>query len=411
MSWDELLSEPGQLAFEQVPFDHPMCVLFSSGTTGLPKAIVHGHGGLLIEHYKNEGLCWDLKPGDRLCWFSTTGWMMWNTLVSGLLLRASIVMVDGNPAHPDLISLWRLAEETNATHFGAAPAYIIGCRKAGLNPGRDLDLSNVRQVIAGGSPLPTEGFAWVYEQLPDVLLNIGTGGTDVCSGIAGGGPLSPVYAGELTGRYLAVATDAYDEDGRPVLDELGELVITEPMPSMPVGFWNDPGDERYRSTYFEMYPGVWRHGDWVRFTSARGSCVVTGRSDATLNRGGVRLGTSELYAVVEDVEEIVDSMVIHLEDPDGGLGELILFVVPAPGVEVDDDLRAGLVRTIRTSLSPRHVPDRIEAVPAVPRTLTGKKLEVPVKRILQGADPAAVANRDSLADPSSLERFVALAAR
>jgi acetoacetyl-CoA synthetase len=409
LGWDALLAEPGPLEFEQVAFDHPLCVLFSSGTTGLPKAIVHGHGGILVEHYKNEGLCWDLKPGDRLCWFSTTGWMMWNTLVSGLLLRASIVMVDGNPAHPDLANLWRLAAETRATHFGAAPAYIMGCRKAGLEPGRDFDLSHVRQVIAAGSPLPTEGFAWIYEQLgPDVLLNIGTGGTDVCSGIAGGGPLQPVYAGELAGRYLGVATDAYDERGQPVVGELGELVITEPMPSMPVRFWNDPGDERYRATYFEMYPGVWRHGDWIRFTE-RGSSVLTGRSDATLNRGGVRLGTSELYAVVEDVDAIADSLVIHLEDPEGGLGELILFVVPAAGVEIDDAMRIDLARTIRTSLSPRHVPDRIEVVPAVPRTLTGKKLEVPVKRILQGADPATVANRDSLADPTALERFVALA--
>jgi acetoacetyl-CoA synthetase len=409
VSWDDLLAQEAPLAFAPVPFDHPLYVLFSSGTTGLPKAIVHGHGGILLEHLKNLGLSWDLGPQDRLQWFSTTAWMMWNALVSVLLLRASIVMVDGNPAHPDLSMQWTMAAQTGATHLGLAPAYLMACRKAGLEPGRNLDLSRVRQLLTAGSPLPVEGYAWVYEQLgDDVLLNNGSGGTDICSGMVGGSPLQPVYAGEISGRCLGVATEAYDEQGRPLVDELGELVITQPLPSMPVGFWNDPGDARYRAAYFDVYPGVWRHGDWIRFTP-RGSCVVTGRSDATLNRGGVRLGTSELYAVVEDVEEVLDSLIVYLEDPQGGNGELILFAELRAGTELDDGLRRRIATSLRSALSPRHVPDTIVAVPAIPRTMTGKKLEVPVKRILQGTPAEQVASRDALADPAALDAYVAFA--
>jgi acetoacetyl-CoA synthetase len=410
VAWDDLLARPAPLAFEPVPFDHPLYVLFSSGTTGLPKAIIHGHGGILLEHLKNLGLAWDLGPGDRLQWFSTTAWMMWNALISVLLLRASIVMVDGNPAHPDLAMQWRMAAETEATHLGLAPAYLMACRKAGVQPGRDLDLSRVRQLLTAGSPLPVEGYGWVYEQLgADVLLNNGSGGTDICSGMVGGSPLQPVYAGELSGRCLGVATDAYDADGHPLVGELGELVITQPLPSMPVGFWNDPADARYRAAYFDVYPGVWRHGDWIRFTE-RGSCVVTGRSDATLNRGGVRLGTSELYAVVEDVDEVMDSLIVYLEDPEGGNGELILFAELRSGVDLDDTLRRRIATSLRSALSPRHVPDTIVAVPAIPRTMTGKKLEVPVKRILQGTPAERVASRDALADPAALDAYVAFAA-
>jgi acetoacetyl-CoA synthetase len=402
--WDDLLAESAPLRFDPVAFDHPLCILFSSGTTGLPKPIVHGHGGILLEAYKNHGLSWDLMPGDRLMWFSTTAWMMWNALVSSLVHRASIVMIDGNPGYPDLAMQWRLAEETRPTFMGASPALLMGCRKAGVDLTR-LDLSSIRQLGAAGSPLPTEGYAWVYEQLgPDVLLNCGSGGTDVCTGIVQGGPMMPVYAGEIAGRCLAVDTAAFDPAGEEVVGELGELVIRAPMPSMPVGFWGDPGDERYHASYFEDYPGVWRHGDWILFTE-RGSCVITGRSDATLNRGGVRMGTGEFYEVVEELDEVLDSLVVHLEDREGGAGELLLFVVLAEGAELDDDLRTRIGRALRGELSPRHVPDTVEAVPAIPRTLTGKKLELPVKRMLLGTDPARVASRDALADPGALDAF------
>ncbi|HZC28815.1 MAG TPA: acetoacetate--CoA ligase [Gaiellaceae bacterium] len=402
--WDDLLAESAPLRFDPVAFDHPLCILFSSGTTGLPKPIVHGHGGILLEAYKNHGLSWDLEPGDRLLWFSTTAWMMWNALVSSLVHRASIVMIDGNPGYPDLAMQWRLAEETRPTFMGASPALLMGCRKAGVDLTR-LDLSSIRQLGAAGSPLPTEGYAWVYEQLgPDVLLNCGSGGTDVCTGIVQGGPMMPVYAGEIAGRCLAVDTAAFDPAGAEVVGELGELVIRAPMPSMPVCFWNDPGDERYHASYFEDYPGVWRHGDWILFTE-RGSCIITGRSDATLNRGGVRMGTGEFYEVVEELDEVLDSLVVHLEDREGGAGELLLFVVLADGAVLDDDLRGRIAGVLRRELSPRHVPDTVEAVPSIPRTLTGKKLELPVKRMLLGTDPERVASRDALADPGALDAF------
>ncbi|WP_245999979.1 acetoacetate--CoA ligase [Nocardioides pocheonensis] len=410
LSWPDLLATDEPLTFEAVAFDHPLYVLFSSGTTGKPKPIVHGHGGILLEHLKNHALSWDLGPGDRLLWFSTTAWMMWNALVSALLVRASIVMIDGNPMFPDLDWQWRLAEETGATLMGASPGFLMASRKEGLRPAVDHDLSRVRQIGAAGSPLPIEGYAWVREQFgPDVLLNVGSGGTDVCTGIVQGSPLQPVRAGEISGACLGVAAAAYDPQGRPVVGELGELVITRPMPSMPVGFWGDADGSRYRSTYFEDFAGVWRHGDWVRFDE-HGSCVVAGRSDATLNRGGVRLGTAEFYRVVEEMPEVEDSLVVHLEDPAGGNGELILFVVPATGAELDDELRTSIARELRSALSPRHVPDAVVAVPAVPRTRTGKKLELPAKRILQGRPVAEVATADSLADPQALDAYVAYAA-
>ncbi|MEU2238191.1 acetoacetate--CoA ligase [Streptomyces sp. NPDC018338] len=412
LGWAELLAEPAggpePLSFEPVPFDHPLFVLFSSGTTGIPKAIVHRHGGILLEHLKNNALSWDLKPGDRMLWFSTTAWMLWNTLVSALLVRASIVMIDGNPVHPELREQWRIAAETGATLMGISPGYLMACRKAGVRPAEEFDLSRLRQLGAAGSPLAADGFHWVAEQFGDrVLLNVGCGGTDVCTGILQGGPLQTVRAGEISGPCLGVAAYAYDGEGRRVVGELGELVITEPMPSMPVGFWGDTDGSRYRAAYFEAYPGVWRHGDWVRF-APEGHCVVAGRSDATLNRGGVRLGTAEFYAVVEDLPGIDDSLVVHIEDPEGGNGELLLFV--AGPAELDDALRTGIARALRSALSPRHVPDVIERVPAVPRNRTGKKLEVPVKRILLGAAPESVASTDVLADPRSLDVFVAYAA-
>jgi acetoacetyl-CoA synthetase len=409
--WDDLLAESAASSFAAVPFAHPLCILFSSGTTGLPKAIIHSHGGLTVEHLKNHGLSWDLGPQDRLMWFSTTAWMMWNALVSSLLLRSSIVMIDGHPAYPGIEYQWELAARTQATMMGLSPAFLMSCRKAGLEPAKQFDLSHLREIGAAGSPLPAEGFDWIYEQLgPDVLLNCGSGGTDVCTGMVQGSPLQPVYRGEMSGACLGVDAAAFDLDGNPVIGELGELVIRSPMPSMPVGFWNDPGDRRYRSAYFEYYPGVWRHGDWILFTE-RGSCVITGRSDATLNRGGVRLGTGELYAVIEEMAEILDSLIVHLEDPEGGPGELMLFVVLARGVEMTDALRARIATDLRKALSPRHVPDAIEAVPAIPRTFTAKKLELPVKRILLGAKPEDVASRDALAQPEALDAFVEIAQR
>ena len=407
--WDELIAAEAPLEFEQLPFDHPLCVLFSSGTTGLPKAIIHGHGGILLEHLKNHMLSWDLGPGDRLMWFSTTAWMMWNALVSTLLTGASIVVLDGNPLHPDPTEQWRTAADVGATMLGVSPAYLAACRKAGTDPSTIAGL-RLREICTAGAPLPPEAATWIYDMLgDDTLLINGSGGTDVCSGMVQGNPLLPVWAGAISGRCLGVATAAFDPEGKPVVDELGELVITEPMPSMPVGFWNDPDGDRYRATYFEHYPGVWRQGDWVQFFD-NGSCVVTGRSDATLNRGGVRLGTGEFYRVVEELDDVQNSLVVHLEDPDGGAGQLILFVVAAPGRVVDEDVRAELVRRLRAELSPRHVPDAIVAVDAIPVGLTGKKLELPVKRILQGADPADVASRDALANPASLDAFVDFAA-
>jgi acetoacetyl-CoA synthetase len=409
-TWDELLSDTEPLTFEHVPFDHPIYVLFSSGTTGLPKAIVHGHGGQLVEHLKGVGLGWDLKPGGRLLWFSTTAWMMWNALVSALLVRASIVMIDGDPMWPGPDFQWRLAEETRPTFMGVSPTFLMTCRKAGVQFGRDFDLRSIRALAFAGSPLPSEGYHYVYEQLgPDVLCLNGSGGTDICGAFVSGGFMQPVYDGEISGRCLGADVKAFDADGNEVVGELGEMVVTKPMPSMPVRFWNDPGDERYRSSYFDLYPGIWRQGDWILFTE-RGSCVITGRSDATLNRGGVRMGTSELYAVVEELDEVADSVVVHLEDPEGGPGELVLFVALADDLELDEELEARIRGALRTELSPRHVPDTVVAVPAVPRTFTGKKLEAPVKRIMLGARPEEVASRDALVDPSAIDAFAAYAA-
>lgn len=408
LAWDDLGAgaEPAVLAFESVAFDHPLYVLFSSGTTGKPKPIVHGHGGILLEHLKNHAFSWDLGPGDRLLWFTTTAWMMWNALVSVLLVRASIVMIDGNPLYPDLDRQWRIAAETGATVVGASPGFLMAGRKAGLQPAREHDLSAVKQICAAGSPLPPEGYHWVRDQFgPAVLLNVGSGGTDVCTGIVQASPLQPVFAGEISGAGLGVNAQAFDPGGHPVVGELGELVITAPMPSMPVGFWGDHDGSRYRAAYFEEYPGVWRHGDWIRFRPG-GSCVITGRSDATLNRGGVRLGTAEFYRVVEELDAIDDSLVVHLEDPDGGNGELILYVVPAGGEPLDDALITLLGRALRTALSPRHVPDTVLAVPVIPRNRTGKKLELPVKRILQGQDPAELATPGALAEEGSLDPFI-----
>ncbi|MGI5245377.1 acetoacetate--CoA ligase [Dactylosporangium sp. CA-139066] len=404
--WADLTAETDEpLEFEAVPFEHPLYVLYSSGTTGLPKPIVHGHGGILLEHLKMLALHHDLGPGDRFFWYTTTGWMMWNYLVSGPAVGAAIVLVDGNPAHPDLGWLWRVAQESGMTYFGTSAPFLLSCRKDGLVPRDFADLSRLRGVGSTGAPLPPEGFEWVYEAVSEnVLLASASGGTDVCTAFVGGVPLLPVRAGVIACRALGARIEAFAADGTPVIGELGELVITAPMPSMPVGFWGDADGSRYADAYFGTYPGVWRHGDWITIDES-GACVITGRSDATLNRGGVRLGTSEFYSVVEGLDEVVDSVVVHLEDPEGGAGELLLFVVLRDGVALDDALRARIARELRTALSPRHVPDQVFQVDAVPRTLSGKKLEVPVKRILTGTPIDRAAAKGALANPESLRYF------
>jgi acetoacetyl-CoA synthetase len=403
LEWDDLLATSAPLEFAPVAFDHPLYVLFSSGTTGLPKPIVHGHGGILLEHLKSLAFHHDLGRGDRFFWFSTTGWMMWNKLVSGLCVGATIVLFDGNPNWPDLGALWQLAAETGVTVFGVSAPFLMACRDADLDVHAYGDLGRVRSVGSTGAPLPPEGFAWVYAQLPEVWLTSISGGTDVCTAFVGGSPLVPVVEGEISCRYLGAAAQAFDEDGNPLVEEQGELVITEPMPSMPVAFWNDPDGTRLRDAYFSRFPGVWCHGDWITFTE-RGSCVISGRSDATLNRGGVRLGTAEFYAVVESIDGVRDSLVVHLDDGD----RLILFVALDDGHELDDALQATIRAELRRRLSPRHAPDEVYAVPAIPRTHSGKKLEVPVKRILGGRAAAEVASPGALADPTSLDAFEAM---
>jgi acetoacetyl-CoA synthetase len=397
----EQFQRPGELAFDRVPFEHPLWIVYSSGTTGLPKPIVHGHGGIVLEHLKSLSLHQDLGAGDVFLWFTTTGWMMWNYLVGGLMLGATVVLFDGAPNGD---TLWKLAADTRTTHFGVGAPYLMASRKAGLNPGADLDLSRLRVLGSTGSPLPPEGFDWVYEAVSsDVLLGSLSGGTDVCTGFVGPSPLLPVRAGVIQCRTLGAKVESYDQSGRAQLDEVGELVLSEPMPCMPVAFWNDPDQTRYREAYFEDFPGVWRHGDWIKILPD-GGCIIYGRSDSTLNRGGVRMGTSDFYRVVESFAEIADSLVIDTGQL-GAEGLLLLYVQLAPGCVLDDDLVSRLKTAIRGSLSPRHVPDQILVVPGVPRTLSGKKLEVPVRKILQGADPDKAANRDSMANPEVLQYF------
>jgi acetoacetyl-CoA synthetase len=408
--WDNLLgSHSGaSLAFEAVDFDHPLWVLYSSGTTGPPKGIVQGHGGIVVEHLKALMLQADAGPGERFLWFTTTGWMMWNFLISGLLVGATIVLYDGSPAHPDLGALWRLADAEGITYFGTSAPFIQACRKAGLRPGSQLDLTALRAIGSTGSPLSPEGFRWIAEEVgPDVQICSVSGGTDLCTAFVGSAPDVPVWEGELSCRALGAAVVALDEAGAELDDEVGELVITKPMPSMPVFFWNDPDGVRLREAYFDVYPGRWRHGDWIKITP-RGSCVIYGRSDATLNRGGVRMGTAEFYAVVEGLDEVLDALVIDTSGA-GAEGELLCFLVLAAGVplaDVEPQLRA----VLRRDLSPRHVPNRFIVIDEVPRTLNGKKCEVPVKKILAGVDPARAISSDALRNPDALAPFVALRA-
>jgi acetoacetyl-CoA synthetase len=411
MRWEELveLGAGAELAFERVPFDHPLWVLYSSGTTGLPKAIVQGQGGILLEHLKKLNLHVDAHPGDRLFWFTTTGWMMWNFIVSGLLTDAAIVLYDGSPGYPDMNVLWDLAERAGITMFGTSASYIAACMKAGVEPGAGRDLSRLKAVGSTGSPLAPEGFDWVYEQLgADTWLFSTSGGTDLCTAFVGGVSLLPVYRGELQGRALGAAVEAWDEQGNAVVGEVGELVVTEPMPSMPVFFWGDEDGSRYRASYFEQYPGVWRHGDWIEITE-RGTAIIYGRSDSTINRSGIRMGTSEIYRAVLSIDEILDALVVDIPRP-GTEGWMPLFVVLREGAALDDALRGEIARRVRERCSPRHVPDEVFEIAEVPRTLSGKVLEVPVKRILMGTPAERAASRDSLANPAALDYFTEMAA-
>ncbi len=400
--WEEGFLAPSELTFEPVPFDHPLWVLYSSGTTGLPKAIVQGQGGILLEHLKKLHLHVDARTGDRLFWFTTTGWMMWNFLVSGLLTDAAIVLYDGSPAHPDMDVLWDLAESAGITTFGTSASYIAGCMKAGVEPAAGRDLARLRAVGSTGSPLSPEGFRWVYEHVGrDTWLFSTSGGTDLCTAFVGGCPLLPVYEGELQARALGADVQAWDPEGRPLIGAVGELVIAQPMPSMPLYLWNDPDGERLHESYFSTYPGIWRHGDWIEITE-RGTAVIHGRSDSTINRGGVRMGTAEIYRAVLAVDAVLDALVVDVD------GYMPLFVVLRDGVALDDALVARIRTRIREDCSPRHVPNDVIAVPEVPRTLSGKVLELPVKRILMGTPPDEAASRDSLANPASLDLFVSL---
>jgi acetoacetyl-CoA synthetase len=420
LSWSKLLalgqgadrSETGQ-PFEQVPFDHPLWVLYSSGTTGLPKAIVQGHGGILVEQLKKR-LHLDLRAGDRMFWFTTTGWMMWNFLVGCLLSEAAIVLYDGSPAHPDLGVLWQLVERAQITCLGTSAGLLASCEKAGIEPARDYDLHALRAIGSTGSPLAPESFKWVYEHVgSDIWLFSTSGGTDVCTAFVAGCPLLAVFQGELQCRALGCAVEAWDEQGRSLTDEVGELVITKPLPSMPLFLWGDANGERLRESYFSMYPGIWRHGDWIRITP-RGGAVIYGRSDSTINRQGVRMGTSEIYRAAGAVEEVLDALVVDVPRG-GGPGAhqpelwMVLFVVLREGSTLDEDLTARIKQRIREDCSPRHVPNEVLQIEQVPRTLSGKVLEVPVKRILMGAAPREAASADSLADPRSLDYFIELA--
>lgn len=412
--FEDLIAGPpvaaDDFAFEQVPFDHPLWILFSSGTTGLPKPIVHGHGGVLLETMKTLRFHMDIHEDERAFFYTTTGWMMWNVVASILAIGACPVLYDGNPAYPTVDALWRMADECRVAFFGASPSYVDVMRKAGVVPRERFALEKLRAIMPAGSPVSAECTAWFYHNVKsDLWVATGSGGTDVCSGLVGGVPTLPVYAGEIQARQLGAAVEAYDESGVPVTDEVGELVIVKPLPSMPLFFWDDETGERYRDAYFDLYPGVWRHGDLLRI-NARGGCFVLGRSDATLNRHGIRIGTAEIYRTLDRLAPVADCLIVNLDLPGGGFF-MPLFVKLKPGFALDDQLRAQINDALRSAYTPRHVPDCIIAVTEIPYTLTGKKMEVPVRRILLGATPDAVVNRNAMSNPRALDEYVAYAAR
>ncbi|MEC5269715.1 acetoacetate--CoA ligase [Heyndrickxia coagulans] len=408
VSFKEVLKEEAKLAFEPVPFDHPLWILFSSGTTGLPKPIVQGQGGILLEHLKILKVEQGVEPDDVYFWFTTTGWMMWNLLIGNLLAGATVVLYDGSPAYPDMDALWDLAEKTGMTHFGTSAGYISVCMKSGVKPKEKHDLSRLKAILSTGSPLTAEGFIWCYENVKADLWVVSTsGGTDLCTAFVGGSPVLPVYAGEIQTRGLGANIQAFDEEGKPIVNEVGELVICDPMPSMPLYFWGDEDNKRYFESYFDVYPGVWRHGDWIKIDE-KGSSVIYGRSDSTINRQGVRMGTSEIYRAVEGIDEIIESLVIDLEHL-GRQSFMPLFVVLKQGRHMDETLKNRIKTEIRAKVSPRFVPDEIYEVEQIPKTLSGKKLEVPIRKILLGFPVDKVVNRGSMANPETLDFFIELA--
>jgi acetoacetyl-CoA synthetase len=408
MPWDAAVRTEAELAFERLPFSHPLWIVYSSGTTGLPKAMVHGHGGIVLTHLKTMALQHDLRPGDRLLFLGSTGWIVWNLQLGALLTGASIALYDGNPAWPDGAALWRFLDEQRITLFGCGAAFLVNCMKGALRPRDIVGLKHLRAINSTGSPLPVEAYRWVYDAVkPDLWLASISGGTDIASGFVACAPTLPVTAGEIQCAELGVAAQAWSDAGQPVHDEVGELVITKPMPSMPLFFWNDPAGQRYRESYFETFPGVWRHGDWIRFTP-RGTAVIYGRSDSTINRFGIRMGTAEIYRVVEELPEVRDSLVVDLEYL-GRPSFMPLFVVLEPGCVLDAALKARIARSIRDRASARHVPDEVYEVTEIPRTLTGKKMEVPVRKLLLGLPPDKVASADAMSNPASLAFFIDLA--
>ncbi|MPZ89721.1 MAG: acetoacetate--CoA ligase [Nitriliruptorales bacterium] len=410
LTWERCIDRSEALTFEQLPFDHPLWVLYSSGTTGIPKGIVHGHGGIVVDLLGSLALHFDLGPDDTFLWFTTTGWVMWNILVSGMMLGSTAVLYDGSPGYPGTGRLWQVAAESQATLFGMSASYIAACAKDGVEPAKTCDLSHLKAASFTGSPLAPQLYRWIYDHVdPEIWFSSVSGGTDICGPFVGGNPMLPVRAGEIQCRCLGVNVQAFDAEGRPVIDEVGELVCTDPLPSMPLFLWGDAGGSRYRESYFDTYPGVWRHGDWIKLSS-QGSAVIYGRSDATINRMGVRMGSAEIYRAVEDLPEVLDSLVIDLtyRDRESSL-LLLLFVVLRDGVVLDEGLKGRIRAYVRTGTSPRHVPDEIIAVPDVPKTLNHKKLEVPIRKILLGMRPEDAINRDSMSNPDALDHFITLA--
>jgi acetoacetyl-CoA synthetase len=410
LDWADIMAAdtPTALPFAQLPFDHPLWILYSSGTTGLPKPIVQGHGGILLEHGKATILHNDLHPGDRFFWYSSTGWMMWNYLAGSLLSGATPILYNGSPGYPDMNVLWQLAAESGMSYFGTSAAFIHACMKAEIHPGRDYDLSKLRALGSTGSPLSIDGFRWVYAEVnPALALESLSGGTDLCTAFVGGARMLPIHAGELQGPSLGAHVEAWNEAGEAVIDEVGELVITQPMPSMPLYFWDDEGNVRYLESYFDLFPGIWRHGDWIKINKRLGA-VIYGRSDSTINRQGIRMGTSEIYRVVESFPEVVDSLVIDLEAL-GRASYMPLFVVLRAGAELTQELQTAINQKIRAEISPRHVPNDIFAIAEVPYTLSGKKMEVPIRKILLGQPVETAVKRAAMRNPEALDYFVAFA--